>query len=106
MDPSRGSGGTLRLGPNLAITIGRTNSMVSHRLNRISRTSLGVLSLIALLTVISGYFQAPQPDEGSAAHIFQLSVVLFAAALLVFLASEDWKQPIRSARDLVVPGPF
>jgi hypothetical protein len=104
MDPSRGSGGTLRLGPNLAITIGRTNSMVSHRLNRISRTSLGVLSLIALLTVTSGYFQVPQPDEGWGAHIFQLSVVLFAAALLVFLASADWKQPIRSARDLVVPG--
>jgi uncharacterized membrane-anchored protein len=78
--------------------------MLSQRLNRISRTSLLILSIIALLTVISGYFQAPQPDEGSAAHIFQLSVVLYAGMLLVFLASADWNRPSRNARALVIPG--
>jgi len=78
--------------------------MHSHRLNRISRTSLIVFSLIALLCVISGFFQAPQPDEGSAAHIFQISVVLFAGMLLVFLATADWKRPIRSVQALVIPG--
>lgn len=78
--------------------------MTSQRLNRISRTSLVVLSIIALLTVISGYFQAPQPDEGSAAHIFQLSVVAFVAMLLVFLATADWKQPRRNVRALRIPG--
>ncbi len=78
--------------------------MVSQRLNRISRTSLLVLSLIALLTVISGYFQAPQPDEGWAAHIFQLSIALFAGMLLIFIATADWKQPIRNGRALAIPG--
>lgn len=78
--------------------------MFSQRLNRISRTSLIVLSIIALLTVISGYFQAPQPDEGSAAHIFQISVVLFAGVLLVFLATADWKQRLRSVQALLIPG--
>jgi hypothetical protein len=78
--------------------------MIAQRLNRISLKSLIVLSLIALLTVISGYFQAPHADEGSAAHIFQISVVLFVAALLVFLATADWKQPARSARALLIPG--
>jgi len=33
--------------------------MLSQRLNRISRKSLIVFSLIALLAVVSGYFQAP-----------------------------------------------
>lgn len=78
--------------------------MLSERLNRISRRSLIIFSLIALLMVISGFFQAPQADEGSAAHIFQISVVLFVGALLVFLATADWKQPLRSARPLVIPG--
>ena len=78
--------------------------MLSQRLNRVSRTLLIVLSLIALLCVVSGYFQAPQPDEGSAAHIFQISVVLFAGVLPVFLATADWKQPVRSVQALLVPG--
>jgi hypothetical protein len=77
--------------------------MLYQRLNRISRTSLVVLSLIALLCVASGYFQAPQSDEGSAAHIFQISVVLFAGMLLLFLATADWKQPVRRVQALIVP---
>ena len=78
--------------------------MFSQRLNRISRTSLVVFSVVALLTVTTGCFQPPQADEGSAAHIFQLSVVLFVAALLVFLATADWKQPLRSVQGLTLPG--
>lgn len=78
--------------------------MISQRLNRISRKSLIMLSAMALIAVLSGYFQAPQPDEGSAAHIFQISVVLFVAALLVFLATGDWKQPARTVRGLIIPG--
>ncbi|HUI85145.1 MAG TPA: hypothetical protein VL240_13025 [Candidatus Binatia bacterium] len=78
--------------------------MHSQRINRLSRKFLIALSLIALLSVISGYFQAPQPDEGSAAHIFQLSIVLFAGMLLVFLATADWTQPLRNVRALLIPG--
>jgi hypothetical protein len=62
-----------------------------------------VLSLVALLTVISGFFQPPQTDEGTGAHIFQLAIVLSAPALLVLLATGDWKRPGRIARLLAIP---
>jgi hypothetical protein len=49
--------------------------MSGEQINRVSSKTLIVLSLIALITVLSGYTQPPQPDEGTAAHIFQLSIV-------------------------------
>ena len=78
--------------------------MSTHRLNRISGRVLSGLSLIALVTVFSGYFQAPQPDEGAAAHIFQLSVVAFTMVMLVFLVTADWKQRRWSVRPLLISG--
>ena len=77
--------------------------LFSQRLNRISVKSLIVLAVIALLSVLSGYFQPPQADEGMAAHVFQCSVVAFVGMLLVFVATTDWKRPLRSARALVIP---
>ena len=74
-----------------------------QQINRVSGKVLIVLSLTALLAVLSGYFQAPQPDEGSAAHIFQLAIVALAPTILLFLATADWKQPWRSARPLAFP---
>jgi hypothetical protein len=44
--------------------------MSGEQINRVSSKTLIVLSLIALITVLSGYTQPPQPDEGTAAHIF------------------------------------
>jgi hypothetical protein len=44
--------------------------MRAQQINRVSGKVLIVVSLIALLTVLSGYTQPPQPDEGTAAHIF------------------------------------
>jgi len=46
-----------------------------QEVNRVSGAALIVLSLIVLFAVLSGYTQPPQPDEGTAAHIFQLSIV-------------------------------
>jgi hypothetical protein len=74
--------------------------MRGQRINRISERVMIVLSLVALLTVLSGYTQPPQPDEGTGAHIFQLSVVLLLPVILLFLTTSDWKQPLRSARPL------
>jgi hypothetical protein len=45
-----------------------------QQINRVTVGIMVVLSVIALLTVLSGYMQSPQPDEGAAAHIFQLSI--------------------------------
>ena len=78
----------------------------SPKINRVAARIILVLSLIALLTVLSGYLQPPQPretDEGSAAHIFQLSIAALFPTLIVFLATADWKQPARGARPLIFP---
>jgi hypothetical protein len=74
--------------------------MHGQQINRISGRVLIILSLVALLAVLSGYMQPPQPDEGAAAHIFQLSIVLLLAVILLFLTTSDWKQPLRSTRPL------
>lgn len=77
--------------------------MTAHQINRLSARVIIVLSLLALLTVLSSYTHPPQPtepDEGAAAHIFQLSIVAAAFSILVFLATADWKQPLRSVRPL------
>ena len=78
--------------------------MRAQQINRVSGKVLIVLSLIALLAVLSGYTQAPQPDEGTAAHIFQLTIVALVPMMVLFLATADWRQPLRRAtRPLVIP---
>jgi hypothetical protein len=78
--------------------------MRAQQINRFSGKVLIVLSLIALLAVLSGYSQPPQPDEGTAAHIFQLSVLALVPAIVLFLATADWRQPLRNAaRPLAIP---
>jgi hypothetical protein len=80
--------------------------MATQQINRLSAKVLLVVSLLALLTVLSGYTHppaAPEPDEGTAAHIFQLSIVAVALSTLLFLATADWKQPLRSVRPLAFP---
>lgn len=74
-----------------------------QRICRISSAAITVLSVIALLAVVSGYFQLPQADEGSLAHIFQLSVGLLAPMILIFFATADWARPWRNVRALVFP---
>ncbi len=75
------------------------DAMRRQQINRISGKVLIVLSAIALLTVLSGYFQPPQPDEGTAAHIFQLSIVALVPMILLFLATADWRAASGEARD-------
>ena len=77
--------------------------MVKSEINRIAIPSVVGLAFTALLTVLSGYLQPPQADEGTAAHIFQLSVVLLLPTGLLYLATADWKQPLRTARPLALP---
>ena len=77
--------------------------MRGRQINRISGKVIIFLSLTALLAVLSGHTQPRQPDEGSAAHIFQLSIVALVPMILLFLATADWKQPSRSARPLAFP---
>jgi hypothetical protein len=77
--------------------------MQGQPINRISGKVLVVLSLTALFAVLTGYTHPPQPDEGAAAHIFQLSIVALVPMILVFLATADWRHPLRSVRPLAFP---
>jgi hypothetical protein len=64
------------------------------------------LSLFALFLVLTGYLQPPhhpESDEGIAAHLFQISIVLLAPTILAFLVTADWTRPLRAARDLAIP---
>jgi hypothetical protein len=78
------------------------DAMHRQQVNRITGKFLIVLSLAALLSVVSGFTQPPQPDEGAAAHIFQLSMVAQAPAILLLLVTADWQQPLRGARPLAL----
>ena len=78
--------------------------MSREQINRMSGRVAVLLSLSALLMVITGYFQAPQTDEGAAAHIFQIAIVAFVLAVLTFIGTVDWKRPLRNCRPLAVSG--
>jgi hypothetical protein len=74
-----------------------------QQVNRVSGKVVIILSLTALFAVLSGYAQPPQPDEGTAAHIFQLAIVALVPTILLFLATADWTRPSQSARPLAIP---
>jgi hypothetical protein len=77
--------------------------MSAQQINRLCSKGLLALSLTALVAALSGYFQAPRPDEGTAAHIFQLSIVALVPMTFLFLATADWRQRLRSATLLALP---
>jgi hypothetical protein len=77
--------------------------MNKTQINRVSGKLALLLSLIGLATVLTGYAQPPQADEGTAAHIFQLTIATLVFVFLVFFDSADWKQPLRSVRPLALP---
>jgi hypothetical protein len=83
----------------------------AESVNRASLVAVFGFSLIALSTLVvalsvaflSGHPPRPEPDEGTAAHIFQLSLVLLMPSVLVFLATANWARPGRVIRALVLP---
>src|SRR5438067_1175340 len=78
--------------------------MRAQQINRISAIGLIVLALTALLDVLLlGYTRPPLPDEGTGAHIFQLSVLMLVPTGLLFIATADWTQPVQNVKRLVVP---
>ena len=88
----------------LQATRNRSLDMRAEQVNRVSSKVLIALSLIALLAVLGGYTQQPRPDEGTAAHIFQLSIVALVPTIVLFLVTAHRRQPLRrAARPLVIP---
>jgi hypothetical protein len=82
-----------------------------RRVNRVSAGLVILLSLTALLPILlvllrialTGQVPPPERDEGTGAHVFQLSIAGLVPALLVFIASADWTRPWRVARILALP---
>jgi len=72
--------------------------MDGQRINRVSSIGIFLLSLTALLTVLIGYTQPPQSDEGALAHIFQLAIVGLVPMGLLFAFTTNWKRTVGSAR--------
>ena len=78
--------------------------MRAQQIGRVSGKALVVLSLIALVAVLSGFAQPPQVDEGTGAHIFQLSILALVPVIFLFLATADWRHPLRRVgRPLAIP---
>lgn len=88
--------------------------MDTRRLNRLSAIGLHVLAFTALLpllvlygrAVIVGHLPPPEPDEGTSAHIFQLSIAALLPTGLLFLASADRTRPVQLFRRLAAPAAF
>ena len=85
--------------------------MSEPTINRTSRHVVLGLSLFAMvlvvgatiLTMLGTLSPSPDGDEGTAAHLFQLAIVLLVPAGLTFLATADWRRPGRVLGRLIVP---
>ena len=58
---------------------------------------------LLLPAVLNGQIPPPEPDEGTLAHVFQLSIVALVPMGLVFLATADWTRPLRNVWRLAFP---
>lgn len=85
--------------------------MDEQRVNRISGHVVLGLSLFAMflvvgatiLTVLGRFNPSPDGDEGTAAHVFQLAIMLLVPAGLTFLATASWRKPWDVVKRLGVP---
>jgi hypothetical protein len=81
------------------------DDMRRQHINTLSGVMLVLLSLTALATVATGLIwppPMPEPDEGTQAHIFQLSIAAMLPMTVVVLGTADWRQPWRSTRPVVI----
>lgn len=76
--------------------------MRTQQLNRLGGMALVLVSLTALIVVLWGYTQPPLADEGTGAHIFQVSIVTLVPVTLFYLATADWSRPSRTAWPLAI----
>jgi hypothetical protein len=65
--------------------------------------ALGPLAFIAARALVTGYVPPRETDEGTAAHVFQLAVLLLVLAGATYLVTADWTRPGRVVLRLVPP---
>ena len=71
----------------------------SRRLNRALLVAPVICSMIALALVLGNVAAGVphQADEGTAAHVFQVMIVVQLPLVISFIATADWKQTLRLA---------
>lgn len=80
-------------------------------MNRVATVGLVLLSTIALATILSatvavllsGELPPAETDEGTGAHLFQLSILALLPVGLIYLATADRTAPSRVIGRLVFP---
>jgi hypothetical protein len=75
----------------------RNPPMNRPRINRILIVVPILFSTLALALVLGNVAAGvpPQPDEGTAAHLFQLLIAVQLPLVLLFAATADWTRPAR-----------
>jgi hypothetical protein len=81
----------------------RINRTTGHALLGLSLFAMCLVCGATVLTLLGRFDPAPGGDEGTAAHLFQLAIVLLVPTGLTFLATADWDQPAKVARRLITP---
>src|SRR5215471_10677082 len=79
--------------------------MRAHQINRLSSVLLILLSVTALITVITGLIwppPLPEPDEGTRAHLFQLSIAALLPMTVIVVGTADWHQPWRTMLPVII----
>ena len=79
--------------------------MNRQKINRVSAIVPVVMSLLAValvLVVVTTGWERHLNDEGAAAHIFQLLIVVQVPFILAFLATADWRRFAAIARPVAL----
>ena len=77
--------------------------MLRRKINRISAIAplvMSALAFILVLIAVATGWEAANTDEGAAAHIFHLLIVLQLPFVVAFLVTADWKRIMRVAATL------
>jgi hypothetical protein len=85
------------------VTVRTVNRVSEYIMVVLSMTALLPILLVVLRIALTGQIPPPELDEGTGAHVFQLSIAGLVPALLVFLSSANWARPWRLAQRLALP---
>jgi len=94
-----------------ARTHGADNTTPDREVHRVSGHLMLGLALFAMLLVVAAtlltalgrFSPSSDGDEGTAAHLFQLSIVLLVPTGFTFLATANWHHPARAVKRLALP---